>query len=470
MRKTYGAHQSGAEPGSREIVERSEPAVRRMRHVRACAVFVACLATGIAATQMRSVVAAQISPPMSAGTTIAANATGASFTPVATPTPGGPKSVAVADLVGDGHPDVAVGDNVNDRVLVLAGRGDGSFDPEPAAVLAVAGDPYYVEAHDLDGDQIADLAVATNDANTRQVDLFRNLKDENGTFGTPVTLNVDAPGAVNTAGEKVVAVVCVDLDSDGLRDIVATNREDDTVSVFANTSTSGTLSVDAAPAQVLSLSTDAVPHAHPWAAAAGNLDTDPALEVAVVTLDGEGEAPKTNPGSIRLLDNDSAAGAPALRPAGSLPVQNWPYWIAIGDLDRNGVDDLAVANSQSLSVTTYRHTGNTGFAYGGPQHHGVGSVPKAVAIGDFDLDGWSDLAVANHLNKNITLLLSDDTQPVPNLVADPTVLAYPDVLQRPVGMRTADLDGDHDDDLVVGSPTTTAPDNSTTVSFLNTGS
>ena len=66
--------------------------------------------------------------------------------------------MAIGDLDGDGHADLAVANQNSDDVSVLLNLGQGTFAP---AVAYPAGNwPYSVAIGDLDGDGHADLAVA----------------------------------------------------------------------------------------------------------------------------------------------------------------------------------------------------------------------------------------------------------------------------------------------------------------------
>ncbi len=75
-----------------------------------------------------------------------------------------------------------------------------------------------------------------------------------------------------------------------------------------------------------------------------------------------------------------------------------PVSVAIGDFNRDGKQDLAVANNSShyLGTTVSIHLGDGlgGFPSGATVS--VGTNPVPVAIGDFNGDGQQDLAVANN--------------------------------------------------------------------------
>src|SRR6185437_14841429 len=128
-----------------------------------------------------------------------------------------PTSLTVADLNGDGKPDLAAGNydgNYDgtvepelDTVSVLLNDGDGTF---AAAVDYLTGlGPNAVVAADLDGDGKPDLV--TQDDATGTVSVL--LNDGDGTFAA----GVDYP-----AGDMPLAVVAADLDGDGKPDLAVT--------------------------------------------------------------------------------------------------------------------------------------------------------------------------------------------------------------------------------------------------------
>jgi FG-GAP-like repeat len=70
-----------------------------------------------------------------------------------------PVSVAIADLNGDGSPDVATA-NRSDTVSVFSNRGDGSF--RPRVDYRAGSGPYSIAIGDLNGDRRPDLVTANN--------------------------------------------------------------------------------------------------------------------------------------------------------------------------------------------------------------------------------------------------------------------------------------------------------------------
>ena len=84
-----------------------------------------------------------------------------------------------------------------------------------------------------------------------------------------------------------------------------------------------------------------------------------------------------------------------------------PEAIAVGDFNGDGFQDLAVANEKDSTVTVLLGNGSGGFTAASGSPFTVGSNPFSVAVGDFNNDGILDLATANFSSNNVTVLLGD---------------------------------------------------------------
>jgi hypothetical protein len=101
-----------------------------------------------------------------------------------------PHNVQVADLDGDGHPDIVVTNRSSNSVSVLLGNGDGTFQPHQD--FATGAGPFSVAVGDFNGDGLPDLATANGDAGTVSVLLNQSTP---GVFGFDIldALGVDGP-------------------------------------------------------------------------------------------------------------------------------------------------------------------------------------------------------------------------------------------------------------------------------------
>src|SRR5205814_2882547 len=132
------------------------------------------------------------------------NGDGTFGTSTDTPAGEGVKAVAIAELNGDGSPDLAV-TNVN-TVSILLGKGDGSL--EPASAFATGPDPNQVAAGDLNGDGKTDLVTASSRYEYHFVSVL--LGNGDGTFRANTDYEV---------ANAAQAVAIADLNGDGKLDL-----------------------------------------------------------------------------------------------------------------------------------------------------------------------------------------------------------------------------------------------------------
>src|SRR4051794_28433020 len=127
-----------------------------------------------------------------------------------------PRSVATADVSGDGITDVVAADG-SGRAIVLLGNGDGTF--AAAKTYACGTAPYSVAIGDFNGDGKPDLAVSNSGAASFSL----LLGNGNGTFQAHSTFAVgQIPNPLFTA----------DVNGDGKLDVAAANYTGNNVSVL----------------------------------------------------------------------------------------------------------------------------------------------------------------------------------------------------------------------------------------------
>src|SRR5262249_52649114 len=151
--------------------------------------------------------------------------------------------------------------------------------------------------------------------------------------------------------------------------------------------------------------------------------------------------------------------------AGDIPVS-----VAVGDFNGDGHSDLAVANLTDNGAVSVL-LGNGDGTFQSARSYAAGSRPSSLAVGDFNSDGHLDIAVVNGVdiadNRTVIILLGNDdgTFQSPQNYAvgrNPDFVAVADFRDSVV---VGEFDGDgHLDLAVVNGATAYAP--RSTVSVL----
>jgi hypothetical protein len=131
-----------------------------------------------------------------------------------------PRSAAIGDLNGDGHPDVVTANSGSNDVSVLLGDGTGVF--RLLGSYPSGTNPNSVAVADLNGDGHPDLVTANSGSN----DVSVLLGDGTGAFAAAQSFAVGASPA---------SVAIGDLNGDGKPDVVTANSGSNDVSVLLNT-------------------------------------------------------------------------------------------------------------------------------------------------------------------------------------------------------------------------------------------
>jgi hypothetical protein len=322
-----------------------------------------------------------------------------------------PRSIAIADFNGDGRADLTVANPTSNTVDVLRGNGDGTF--QPVVVLTAGTNPGAVSVGDFNGDGRADLAVA----NMGSSDVSVLLGNGDGTFQTARTFAAGAGAAFIAVG---------DFNRDTRPDLAVANTNAGTVSLLLG---NGDGNFQAARSFAAGPAT--------WSLAVGDFNGDAMPDVAATS-----NAPGVNAVSILLGNGDGTLRAPQ-----AFTVGNGPTSVAVGDFNKDGKQDLAVASYQS-ATSSGAHVavlnGNGDGTFQAARKVGSGYESYAVAVGDFNADGNPDLSVANSFSTTVSILLGagDGTFP-----ATPTYA----VGRNPESVLVADFNRDGKWDLAVGN-------------------
>jgi Calx-beta domain/FG-GAP-like repeat/RTX calcium-binding nonapeptide repeat (4 copies) len=131
-------------------------------------------------------------------------------------------------------------------------------------------------------------------------------------------------------------------------------------------------------------------------------------ETFFVNLSTNSNANIAVPQSVGTILNDDIPSLPNVSFSNALnsPTLGFdPRSLALADFDKDGNQDLAVANYSTTYISVLFGDGTGSFSK--IRNFDVGSNPLSVAVGDLNVDGLPDLAVANHYSNNVSVLLGD---------------------------------------------------------------
>ena len=137
-------------------------------------------------------------------------------------------------------------------------------------------------------------------------------------------------------GTNPQSIALGDLDGDGKPDLAVANLSSNTVSVYRNTSSSGSIGIGSFATKV-----DFITGFIPRSVAIGDLDGDGKLDLAIANY---GSATVS---VFRNTSSSGSIGSGSFAPNVDFPTGTGPHSVALGDLDGDGKPELAVANSGS---------------------------------------------------------------------------------------------------------------------------
>jgi hypothetical protein len=116
-----------------------------------------------------------------------------------------------------------------------------------------------------------------------------------------------------------------------------------------------------------------------------------------------------------------------------LPVGSDPDSVAVGDFNRDGIPDLAVANVFDNTVSVLLGNGDSGGTFQAATSYPAGNTPLAVAVGDFNQDGAPDLAVTSFDDNAVDVFLNQTPVTTTTITASPS----PAILGQPITFTAA---------------------------------
>jgi hypothetical protein len=325
-----------------------------------------------------------------------------------------PYAVAVTDFNHDRRLDIAVANFGSHSVGIFLGIGNGTFKLQTTFSTG-SSRPRSIAVGDFNNDKELDIVVVNY--GTNNVGVF--LQDTNGSFANQTTFSTDYDS-------NSYSLAVGDINNDNKLDIVVANYGTNNVGVFLGHG-NGTF-------QIQIIFTTGV-NSHPYSIAIGNLNNDTYLDI-VVACSG------TNNVGVLLGYGDGSFAMPTMYSTGN---NSSPYSVAIADLDNDNNYDIAVANYGTGSVVILLGDGNGYFSdYNQIFYNSSNFNPYSVAIGDFNLDNRSDIAVVNYNFNYVDAILNYRNYSFHSQTTYPT---YNDFY--PASVVVADLNNDNHLDIII---------------------
>ncbi len=389
-----------------------------------------------------------------------------SFQPKVDYTTGTCPNIAVpADLDGDGLPDLIAVSKVGRALTIFQNQGTGVANfSTPSLSLPLQGNPSNVKIADIDGDGRPDIVVASGSGGS-SIGIYRNTTNF-AAATIPRVLSfatrVDVSLITTDTNNKSPGVIGIgDFDGDGRPDIAAacyiTNPG--RLIILRNTNTVGTGAVNSFALSYYNTGANPTFSALTSSLCVGDFNGDRMPDIAVINQN------YLSAGTLSVFKNNSTGpGVTSFATPLSLPTSVYPLDVQCADMDGDGLTDIIVTNSQSNSVALYRNTyisPATTLSFSSQITISTSlSNPAGVTVGDLDGDGKAEIVASNFVYSGSVNIYKNRSTIGSPLFTDLGTIATG---KFPAGISIGDLDGDGYPEIITGN---TGSDTGNTISII----
>jgi MBG domain-containing protein/Big-like domain-containing protein/VCBS repeat protein/CARDB protein len=332
---------------------------------------------------------------------------------------GSPFIIAMADVNGDGIPDLLTTSSSSNLVSVFLGNGNGTFTLKSSTPTVNPGNPRGIAIGDFFQHGMLDFAVVSDTSTAIEIWEGNN----NGTFTSKNSVSLPS-------GSVPWGIATADLNHDGILDLIVADSASNAITVFLGNG-NGTFQTGT----TIPLTTVLSGSNGPKFLTAAPLFGTGNMDLAVADYSNS---------RINLLQGNGDGTFKSAQTV--ITTSTEPETIVAADLIGNGLQDLVVTNYGANTVTVFLNKGSGVFAAG--VSYATGLNPYDVAVADINGDGKPDLVVTN---RNLNHTSGDDT--VGMLLGNgngtfQAMTTYP-TAEGPVGVVVGNFTGGGQPDLAV---------------------
>ncbi len=334
----------------------------------------------------------------------------------------GPGSVEIADFNKDSKPDIIVANSDENSASIYFNETAGKFSIANSSPFPVDSFPNDITIADFNNDNNMDLAIANNETKHLSVLLGNGKGDFKFSPYSPFRLRVKP---------HTHSVAAADFNNDGNVDLLTESWGVDSVLIIF-----GNGKGDFASAKYFKVGKRPYQRVR-----TADLNKDNFPDIITTNLEG-------NNCTVLLCDGKGnfreANGSP-------FPCGDAPFGVAVGDVSGDGNNDIVIVDAPTITAESRGKDGlfiligdgkgDFSALKGSP--FGTGKSPSRLAIGDIDGNGIADIAASNYNDKSISVYFMDKNGVMSSIVIK--------VGNHPDGIAIKDLNGDGKGDIVVSN-------------------
>lgn len=228
----------------------------------------------------------------------------------------------IADIDGDGNPDLVVGNEQDATIHIYRGNGDLTFAAPDEISVGSASRTSSIDIADFNNDGRIDIVALPFRQPNELVYVLKNNSQ-------PGNIDFELEAGISSQAQRI-NVATADFDEDGLIDIVVTNQQLQRIAFHRNTSTGSDITFGAA--QNISMT-----GAGPWGVDIADMNGDGKPDVIVAST--------TSIDELYVIENNSTSGSISFNTPTALTATNTSLNLCVGDLNGDARPDIAFSHN-----------------------------------------------------------------------------------------------------------------------------